>query len=103
MELRKPITMTDRSSKEQLLAKQAEYDALAEWFDTLYPRVEDLTYYRERVDELGFPVLELGSGTGRVTCNLAEHGATIVGLDLSQEQLRRANERKATLGAGVAS
>ena len=87
----------------RLAEKRTEYDTLAEWFDILYPRSEDFSFYGARVAELGSPVLELGCGTGRLTCSLANTTGKIIGLDLSAKQLERAECRRKLMDPAVAS
>jgi SAM-dependent methyltransferase len=48
-------------------------------------------------------VLELGSGTGRLTFDLASRGHEVVGVDCSEPMLYRANLRLAKLAPDVAS
>jgi ubiquinone/menaquinone biosynthesis C-methylase UbiE len=91
------------TTEDQLAEKQNEYDRLAKWFDTLYPRSEDFSYYNARIAELGSPVLELGCGTGRLTCGLATDGGKIIGLDLSSKQLERAERRRSQMSPDIAS
>jgi SAM-dependent methyltransferase len=55
---------------------------------------EDLPLWRSRAREAGGPVLDVGAGTGRVTLDLAAHGAKVVGLD-RDAALLEAHERRA--------
>ena len=59
----------------------------------------DVQFYTEHARQIGDPVLELATGTGRVALALAEAGLTIVGLDSSEPMLRRAEARRAALPA----
>jgi SAM-dependent methyltransferase len=74
--------------------KSREWDLLAEWYDLLWPRKEDLSFYHQLAIVQGGPLLELGCGTGRVACGLAELGHHVIGLDISSGQLRQAERRK---------
>lgn len=53
----------------------------------------DITYYTELAKQQGGPVLELGCGTGRCTLAIAREGIPVVGLDLSEPMLKRAEKR----------
>ena len=55
-------------------------------------RVEDIRWYRTLANERfedGARIAELGAGTGRITCPLAEDGHTIEAIDLMPEMLER--------------
>ncbi len=56
---------------------------------------DDVAFYVATAAETGGPVLELGSGTGRVAWELAKAGHETVGVDLSDPMIRLA-ERKRT-------
>jgi SAM-dependent methyltransferase len=58
----------------------------------------DARFFLDMADRSGGPVLELGSGTGRVTFALAEAGVEIVGLDRSRAMLEHARARLASRG-----
>ena len=63
-------------------------------------RTGDVKWYSDWYVEAavgGEPVLELGVGTGRIAARAVKGGATVVGLDLSQDMLVRAQERRAAL------
>jgi SAM-dependent methyltransferase len=49
-----------------------------------------LEFYRRQLSLYGQPVLELACGTGRLTIPLAQEGAEIIGLDISQQMLELA-------------
>ncbi len=53
----------------------------------------DLAFWRACAAEYGGPILELGSGTGRVSWALADAGFEVVGLDRSEPMLRRAEAK----------
>jgi len=72
-----------------------DYTPFAELYDLFYDDVvDDLEMYRGFAERTGGPILEVGSGTGRVTLALADEGHTIVGLELS-EAMRTTAQRKA--------
>ena len=71
------------------------YTPFAELYDLFYGDFEDdLEMYRGFAERTGGPILEVGSGTGRVALALAEEEHSIVGLELS-EAMRAAAQRKA--------
>ena len=53
----------------------------------------DLELWRELADAAGGPILDLGSGTGRVTAELAASGHEVVALDLDPELLAVLRDR----------
>lgn len=72
-----------------------DYTPFAELYDLFYADFkEDLEMYRGFAERTGGPILEVGSGTGRVALALAAEGHTIVGLELS-EALRAVAQHKA--------
>jgi SAM-dependent methyltransferase len=83
--------------------KAREYDALAEWYDILWPRTDDLAFYSSLAGRQSSPILELGCGTGRVACKLAEQGHRVVGIDISPRMLRKAHKLRRRLDSKSAS
>jgi SAM-dependent methyltransferase len=77
------------------------YDGfIADYYDSspiLVGRTEDIAFYLNAVKQYGDPALELGCGTGRITLAIAEAGYRIVGLDISEEMLGRAAEKRSAL------
>ncbi len=73
------------------------YDAVAGLYDPLAGR-----YIRPRLksglsllgDVSGRRVLDVGTGTGLVAASLAESGAIVTGIDLSEPMLRRARRKR---------
>lgn len=64
------------------------FDHWADVYDSVYSYVrDDIPYYVKEALESKGPVLELGSGTGRVTIPIANSGIDIVGLDSSSAML----------------
>jgi len=63
----------------------------------------DVDFFRGLAIERGGPILEIGSGTGRVAVALAADGFEVVGVDRSDAMLRLAEARRAALPAEVAS
>lgn len=75
------------------------YHAIAEYYDhvTIYRDRPDIGFFVEAAREAGSPVLELGSGSGRVLIPTARAGVEITGLDASASMLaicRRELERE---------
>lgn len=54
---------------------------------------DDLSLYLGLASEVGSPVLEIGSGTGRVSLALASAGYSVFGIDLSANMLKIAQEK----------
>ena len=72
-----------------------DYTPFAELYDLFYDDFqEDLDMYLGFAERTGGPILEIGSGTGRVALALAEAGHTVVGLELS-DALRTVAQHKA--------
>jgi len=78
---------------------RAEFDAMAKWYDFDYEvrMRRDLAFYRACAEEGGDPVLELGTGTGRVAAHLAKAGFSVTGVELSTRMLELAERRMARL------
>lgn len=53
----------------------------------------DLHFFDEIVQKQGGPILELGSGTGRVAWEMAKKGHRVTGLDLSESMIRYATRK----------
>lgn len=53
----------------------------------------DIAFYIDCAERFGSPVLELGVGTGRIACALAEAGHKVVGLDRSKGMLDAARKK----------
>jgi SAM-dependent methyltransferase len=76
----------------------ASYDPIARDYDDLLPEPTDAAFYLRMAEAYRGPILDLGTGTGRVACALAARGHRVVGIDLSAEMLERARARQARLG-----
>ena len=71
------------------------YDSLTSLYELQYHTYrDDLHFYAKLAESVG-SVLELGSGTGRVSLHLARRGAKVTGLELSPEMLARAQSKAA--------
>ncbi len=64
------------------------YDEVASIYDLVYDRTDDIPFYLECCKETGGPILELCSGTGRLTIPIAREGHEVIGLDLSRNMLK---------------
>ena len=70
------------------------YDTIARFYDAENEdKTDDLALYHELVADTGDPALEVGCGTGRVMLHLAQAGARIVGVELSEAMLARARRK----------
>ena len=69
-------------------------DLIAPLYDldfVAFPR-EDLEFYQWLSETHGKNILELGVGTGRIGVGLAETGATVTGIDLSEKMIAEATK-----------
>lgn len=72
------------------------YDS-ADLYDAQYDSYrDDIPWYQRLAADYGGPVLELGSGTGRLTEALAAAGQNVTGVELSPSMLERAHTRLAS-------
>ncbi len=74
-----------------------EYAFVAEFYDHVVPYGNrgDVEFFVEAAREYGGPLLEIGSGTGRVLIPTARAGFEITGLDLSPHMLAVCRDRLA--------
>ena len=56
-------------------------------YDFEYTETDDLLFYAECARRFGAPILELGSGTGRVSIPLAEEGFEVFGIEASDRMI----------------
>jgi SAM-dependent methyltransferase len=78
----------------QLSDQSDPYDSIAEFYDQEHDSFDaDLAMYRQIVDMVGDPVLELACGSGRILAALAEPGRRLSGIDSSQAMLERCRVR----------
>lgn len=81
---------------------KAEWDPVASYHDILFKgRVLDIPFWIALAKQFGSPILELTSGTGRLTLPVARAGIRITGLDISTSMLRIAEEKKRKLNKSV--
>jgi SAM-dependent methyltransferase len=72
------------------------YEAIAPFYDLIHADLTaDITFLLSLAAETGGPILELGSGTGRLLLPLARAGYQVTGLDSSPAMLERARQRLA--------
>ncbi len=73
--------------------KLKEYRKLhAEWYELVSAGTDhrkEIDFWARCIAEAGEPVLELGSGTGRVLVPLLERGFDVYGLDTSRDMMKR--------------
>jgi len=72
-----------------------EYAKSAEFYDhvPMYRERPDVDFFVDAARQSGSPVLEIGSGTGRILIPTAQAGFDIVGLDASPSMLELCRER----------
>ena len=79
-----------------MVAGHEGWGAYAPFYDWENARTmgrRDLAFWKQLAAQTGGRVLELGSGTGRLTVPLRKAGAAIVGVDYTEEMLRRVRPR----------
>ena len=69
------------------------YAPFYDWENARTMGRRDLGFWRRLAAQAGGRVLELGSGTGRLTVPLARQGSRIIGVDRTEEMLRRVAPR----------
>jgi len=78
------------------------YSDIARFYEAFATRPDE-SFFREIAKRYNSPILELGSGTGRITLLLAEDGHEIVGVDLSPEMIDIAREKLERMPEAVQS
>ena len=68
------------------------YRDTAKYYEPFATRPDE-PFFKELVKRYGSPILELASGTGRVSLMLAEEGHEVVGVELSPEMLEIARKK----------
>ena len=75
------------------------FDQWAGLYDWAFAwKQDDILFYVEEAERSGGPVLELGSGTGRVAIPIARSGVEVVGLESSSGMLQEAAAKSGGLG-----
>lgn len=82
------------------MAEMAEYEAIAEVLDYIYPITDDLGFWNSAVkveftdrNISDVSMLELGSGTGRVILHLAKSGHQVSGIEFSKKMIQICSEK----------
>ena len=70
-----------------------DYAPYYDWENRQTVGRRDIAFWKRMAAPVDGPVLELGSGTGRVAIPVAQAGATVVGIDRSASMLARARMR----------
>ena len=60
---------------------------VSEYYDYIFRELQDIKFYVDIALKSGGPVLELGSGTGRIMVPIAQAGVSITGIDLSEQMI----------------
>ena len=71
----------------------AIYDSEAEFFDAVFDSVEDLEMIRFLAKQTGGPILDVMSGTGRVSIPLARDGYEVWGVDANASMIQHAQAK----------
>ncbi|MBN2469968.1 MAG: class I SAM-dependent methyltransferase [Anaerolineae bacterium] len=67
------------------------YETVARYYDAENAhKTEDLAFYSDMAADADGPILDVGSGTGRVVLHLAQEGYTVHGIEPSAAMLERA-------------
>lgn len=74
-----------------LLTQNVDYDKIAEFYDSLL----------RSCDKTGCTLLDLGCGTGSLSERMSEKGFDVIGLDISNEMLSVAFEKKCQSGSDI--
>lgn len=77
----------EQRDRELEVGASAHYDDPAYYGSTYKGRVADVSYYVDLGRKIGGPVLEIGTGNGRIALPMARHGVEVVGLDASRPML----------------
>jgi SAM-dependent methyltransferase len=70
-----------------------DYAAFYDWENAQTVQRRDVAFWERLARAADGPVLELGSGTGRITVPVARSGARVIGIDRSQPMLDRASRK----------
>jgi ubiquinone/menaquinone biosynthesis C-methylase UbiE len=70
-----------------------DYAAFYDWENARTMGRRDVTFWQDLARRLGGPVLELGTGTGRIALPVARTGVMLVGVDRSENMLAHARRR----------
>ncbi|SHK25318.1 class I SAM-dependent methyltransferase [Paramaledivibacter caminithermalis] len=74
-----------------------EADSYDEWYETKFGNfidtVETNLAFKLFKPEKGMKILDIGCGTGNFSIKLAQKGCKVVGIDISQEMLKKARQK----------
>jgi SAM-dependent methyltransferase len=74
------------------------YETVARYYDAENAhKIEDLQFYSDLAGEMDGPILDVGSGTGRVLAHLAQEGHEVYGMEPSAEMLARGEQKLAAM------
>ena len=75
------------------------YDTIAPFYQVeIAGYEEDIQFYLNLAERTGGPILDVGTGTGRVAARLAEAGHEVTGLDSSEAMLKYATGVRTAVG-----
>lgn len=75
----------------------SEYDPVADLYDLEYVHGHDLEFWMALASREGSPVVEWGSGTGRIAAPLAQAGYEVTGVELSVAMLELADRKSSAV------
>lgn len=76
-----------------MICESYTVERLAAVYDTLNPPGEDMLFYLNLAGREALSILEIGCGTGRLACGLAESGHRVTGTDPARAMLDIARHR----------
>ena len=75
-----------------------DYYADGIWYDAEYVHIRgDIPYYQQVAADTSGPILELASGTGRLSIPMVQVGAEVHGIDIAPGMIERAQEKRKAL------
>ncbi|MBN1349615.1 class I SAM-dependent methyltransferase [candidate division KSB1 bacterium] len=75
---------------------QEVFDLFAETHDWVYTFKGDIPFWVHQAKQSKGRILELGCGTGRITWEIANAGIPIIGIDISEKMLEKANSKRSS-------
>jgi ubiquinone/menaquinone biosynthesis C-methylase UbiE len=85
-----------------MMEAEKMYDPVAKFYDVIHQGLTgDIPFYIEEAKKTKGKVLELASGTGRVTLEMVRAGIDITGLEMSESMLNVARAKSETLPQNV--
>ena len=84
------------------MREHTEWDQIAPYYDALFAdRTVDVQFWVALAKRFGSPILELASGTGRLTIPIARERITVTGLDISRPMIAMARKNIAVTPLAV--